>query len=74
MKILVVSGSIGDYVHVVSLTRQTPQSKGKEGSGDHAYSESFSWNAIISKYVIDNRKNSMAGHTCMHRKQGVAWQ
>ena len=48
----------------VSLAHQTPQEEeGKEGSGDHAYSELFSWNAIIAKNVTDNRKNCMAGHT-----------
>ena len=59
---------------VVSLVHQTPQSKGKEGSGDHVYSESFSWNTIIVKDVTDNCKNGMASHTCVRRKQGVAWQ
>ena len=30
-----------------SLARHTPQSKGKEESGDNAYCELFCWNAII---------------------------
>ena len=30
-----------------SLARHTPQSKGKEVSGDSAYYELFCWNAII---------------------------
>ena len=46
--------------------------RGKEESGDHAYIESFSRNAIIAKNVTDNCKICMAGHTCACRKYGVA--
>ena len=41
-------------VHLIrpgaSLARHTPQSKGKEGSGDSAYCELFWWNAIIANF------------------------
>ena len=39
------------YVIVMpSLARHTPQSKGKEGSGDSAYCELFCWNAITASF------------------------
>ena len=44
----------------------------KEGSGDYADSESFSWNVKIAKNVTDSRKNCMVSHMRVCRKYGVA--
>ena len=48
---------------LVSHTRPLRKGRRKEGSGDHAFHESFSWNAIVTKNVTDNHKNHTAGHT-----------
>ena len=48
---------MGDTVTVLSsLARHTPQSKGKEGSGDSAYCELFCWNAIIASSELVARR------------------